>query len=78
MSNRNSTRPFKTPHRDGCTRVFANYDPSCARCAELKSGAAPREGWGAAARKRERQLSAQIRSHVCGVSCGPVCTAFEW
>lgn len=34
-----------TKHLAGCQRVFARYDPSCPRCAELAKGAAPRAGW---------------------------------
>jgi len=41
----------KTVHKNGCERVFKNYDKSCARCQELAGGSPAREGWGERAKR---------------------------
>ncbi len=60
----------------GCT--FGRKTPGCPRCDELLAGAAPiTQAW----RKREtddQRLCREIRAHVCGASCGSVCTFGEW
>ncbi len=68
-----------TRHAETCKRVFANYDPTCPRCAELSNGAAPRAGWGDQKRKAEEARLRAIKAHRCTPErCGPVCTAFDW
>lgn len=68
-----------TKHNSDCTRVFKNYDANCARCQELKTGSAPRAGWGDWKRKMEAQSIAAIKAHNCQTShCSVVCTFGDW
>jgi len=36
---------MKIRHNNNCKRLFKQYDTTCARCRELKAGAAPRPVW---------------------------------
>ena len=58
--------------------VFGRKTPGCPRCDELAAGAAPVvQSW----RRRESddaRLCREIREHVCGASCGAVCTFGQW
>jgi len=66
-----------TPHNHAV--VFGRKLEGCPRCDELKAGAAPVKGWGAAAREREAQFIKDLKAHDCKKSgCGPVCTFGEW
>lgn len=72
-----------TKHKEGCLRVFNNYDMTCERCRELAAGSAPREGWQKEYFGRKQHQDElrrrEIREHDCKKSgCGPVCTAFDW
>ena len=76
---RSNVTPHVTPHAADCRRVWGRYDASCARCSELKAGAAPRPGWGGRGRQQAAQRLQDIRQHDCRkAGCGPVCTAFDW
>lgn len=67
-----------TKHKVGCKMAFGRKDPSCARCMELKLGAAPRS-WGPSRAQRDARLCEEIRRHDCKKSgCGPVCAFGEW
>lgn len=68
-------------HNSTCKMAFGrpSKHSECPRCEELKTGAAPRQGWGASRKVMERMQSQAIRSHNCKASrCGIVCTANEW
>lgn len=54
--------------------VFGRKVAGCARCEELKAGAAP-VAWSHTRRDSDYQRLRDIRAHQCGPSrCGPVCT----
>jgi len=67
-----------TPHNHPAN--FGRHVEGCARCAELKAGAAPVQApWFKRAKADTAARIAAIRAHDCRASgCGPVCTAFEW
>lgn len=59
--------------------IFGRKVDGCPRCTELKSGAAPVQGWGSLRKAMDARRIADIRAHDCKKSgCGPVCTAFDW
>ena len=72
-----------TRHSPSCTMSFGRPDcsGSCPRCNELRAGAAPRKGWGAAKRSREAATLAAIRAHGFG-NCKKcprgMCVCFDW
>jgi len=74
----------KQRHNGTCTMAFGRPSAhnGCPRCEELKTGAAPRKGWGSRRADDERHaqdVRAHFSSHrhVSG-GCGPVCTFGEW
>jgi hypothetical protein len=71
-----------TKHNSKCTMAFGRptkQEGECPRCDELRTGAAPRKGWGASKRENDRRHAAEIRAHRCTPSrCGTVCTFGEW
>lgn len=80
-----TTTSKKTRHSFDCTMAFGRPTKvvgACARCDELRAGAAPREGWGRTRAQRATdadRFRRELKSHDCIKShCGPVCTAFEW
>lgn len=59
--------------------VFGTLAPKgdCARCDELREGAAPRGRYWT--KSYERLSTAAIKAHDCKSSrCGPVCTFGDW
>jgi hypothetical protein len=69
-----------TRHHDDCTRVFARYDATCPRCAELAQGAPARRGWGGERRAGEAARLRAIRAHTPATCPGrdTCCTCFDW
>lgn len=77
-------------HGADCSMSFGRPSPAgdCARCDELRSGAAPRAGWQGAYYERkqreERQWSESLAQHFApggphdSGKCGPVCTFGDW
>lgn len=72
-------------HTAKCTMAFGRVTKeigACERCDELRSGAAPRKGWGTMKKIQEQTLSEAIRRHYssgeCPKTCSPVCTRFDW
>jgi hypothetical protein len=68
-----------TPHNPNCHRAFRNYDLTCPRCAELKTGSLPRKGWNSFRETMNAQFLRELRSHDCKTSrCLSICTAFDY
>lgn len=68
-------------HNACCTMAFGRYSTpgACARCDELRAGAAPRKSWHGDYKARQARETAHIRNHDCKVSrCAIVCTFGDW
>lgn len=73
-----------TKHGPECSMSFGRPSPvgCCARCDELRAGAAPRDGWQKAHFERKRREEEHARNapkHDCKKSgCLPICTFGDW
>lgn len=66
-------------HSTECQKAFSRLDDNCHRCAELKAGAKPRQGWQASYYASKSLEIDSIHNHDCKKSgCAPVCTFSEW
>ena len=69
-------------HNEHCRMSFGRptkEEGKCPRCDELRSGAAPRKGWGHAKKQAEMRFTQSLKRHDCKASrCGPVCTFGDW
>jgi len=77
-----------TKHSENCSMSFGRKSPlgECARCDELRAGAAPRAGWQKdyfARQTSDAQRREEIRAHFASHKhtsggCGCVCTFGDW